>query len=256
MCRNGQHWLWLLGLLLCWGSVGCTQLDMRDDEEPNASLRLEKALRYTHWESTQSDGPDLYLYGQGKGRVVYVKEEKSYPFSWKGEPNGRSIALYFKDRKFQPAVVAVASNYKSLAYHYHLYQRKGHLRAINVLIDSGEITYALVVEVVIIIVVLVVGTNLLILLHRLDRNLKRHIRVRGSDMGYFLRTEKPELVSINDNPPIGFTMKGHLLDAGGITCDIDTAVLIEESESPLFQLRSGTQLRFYVDAKAYEKARS
>lgn len=256
MCWIQQHRFWLLGLLLCWSSVGCTQLDMRDDEEPSDRLRLDKAVRYTHWVSKQDDAPELYFYGKGKGRLVQVAQGKSVPFTWEAQPNGRSLELQFQDKNYLPSTLAVGESYKSLSYRFQMYHRQAHLRPLAVLIQAGEITQGLVVDAVIIIVVLVVGTNLILLLNRLDTRLKRHIRVRGSDMGYYLRTEQPELVSINGNPPITYSMKGHLLDVGGITCDIDTAELLEESETPLFQLRSGTQLRFYANADAYYKAHS
>lgn len=252
----GRLRLWILGLLVCGGSLGCTQLDMRDKNEPNDRLRLEKALRYTYWESSQSDAPALYFYGQGKGRLVNVKEGESQTFYWRGLANIRAVELSFADKSSPPQVVSVGSTYKSFTYRYQLYQKKGHLRPLAVLIQAGEITRGLVVESIIIVVILVVGTNLILLLNRLDVSLKRKIRVRGSDMGYYLRTEQPELVSVNNSAPIAYRIKGHLLDAGGITCDIDTAVLLEESETPLFQLRSGTQLRFYENAETYHRAQS
>lgn len=254
MCTVRQLRLWVLGLLLGVGSMGCTQLDMRDDDEPNANLRAEKALKYSHWTSKQRGSADLFFYGHNQGKIINVEKDISIPFTWRAQQNGRALELKFDDKNYPPAVVPIAQDHKTLFYRYHNYTKLEHLRPLTVLIQNGEITQGLVIDAIIIIVILVVGTNLILLLNRVDIKLKRRIRVRGSDMGYYLNTEKPDLVSVNGNPPISFTMKGHLLDAGGIVCDIDTAVLVEESETPLFQLRSGTELRFYADTYAYHQA--
>lgn len=236
--------------------AGCTQMDIRDEEETDPVKRLRNSISYSLWLAGSKSAPLIYFYGKGVGRMVFPQDGTVQAFKWRALPNSRSLLVRFNEGPQRDMTLAVGADHEELSYRGYLYRKDSHLRPLTILIQSGQITSNLLFDAVVLVVILVVGTNAIVLLNRLNKRLKRHIRVQGSDLGYYLRTEKPELVSVNHSGPIPFQIHGHILDARGIHCDIDSAEMREGGATPLFQLRSGTSLRFYKDAEAARQAPS
>jgi len=245
-----------LTLLLCALLLtgGCSRLDMRDASEDDPKQRLRNALSYTTWQTRDPyAAPTLYFYNKGNGRVVWRATGKVEWFSWDAAPEGQYVHLEYENSKIQPESALVAASLEELRYRDRAYGPPDRLSAVTVLLQSGQITGWLLFDMILLVVVLVVGTNLIVYLNKVDVHLKRHIKLRGSDLGYYLKTEKPELVSINKAPPLRFKWMDFHLDAHGIQVNLEKAVLLEESDTPLFEVRSGTRLRFFKDEPAAEE---
>ncbi|MEM1060029.1 MAG: hypothetical protein AAGK14_12335 [Verrucomicrobiota bacterium] len=246
--------LLLLSVLL--PLTGCNRVDLREAGDKDLQTQVTQAVSYTQWQGRNaSAAPELFFYSHGKGRLLQPNGN-SYWFDWKAEPGQRQLALDFKEARFGQPKLPVSQDFRQIQYQGLTLEKKGHLTALNVLTQSGQITAWLIIEGGLVVVGLFICANVILYLNNLDGKLKRGIKLRGSDLGFYLQQEKPEFVSLNHGAPMPYRFHDYQIDVGGIHVNIETAELVEEGEMPLFRVRSGTTLRFYRDAEAVERVSS